>query len=203
MNTFRVVLSLFVFHIAGNVNAGCSRSDVDYYLSKGFSNDQVMSLCRDDSKLSEKTVSSLGKRGVKEKKVNNSNAQHFLEIAIKANSVDITSEAISFTRKHCIVYGEEDIYGFQPQVCLNVKTMLKRNGLMVLSKQARSLFSSDQQIQVGGGIAIELLTPLPKLSVGDKRDVMNELNVGDKLWISIRSEIDLDRVVQQITSLSK
>jgi hypothetical protein len=65
------------------------------------------------------------------------------------------------------------------------------------------LFSSDQQIQVGGGIAIELLTPLPKLSVGDKRDVMNELNVGDKLWISIRSEIDLDRVVQQITSLSK
>jgi hypothetical protein len=126
-----------------------------------------------------------------------------LEIAIKANSVDITSEAISFTRKHCIVYGEEDIYGFQPQVCLNVKTMLKRNGLMVLSKQARSLFSSDQQIQVGGGIAIELLTPLPKLSVGDKRDVMNELNVGDKLWISIRSEIDLDRVVQQITSLSK
>ena len=45
----KTVLNIGLFYIfAGNVNAKCSKEDVDYYLEKGFTTEQVAAMCSEE-----------------------------------------------------------------------------------------------------------------------------------------------------------
>jgi len=54
--TVHVLSSLVVILLLGNnANAKCNKEDINYYLEKGFTPDQVTALCSEEVTLSNKT----------------------------------------------------------------------------------------------------------------------------------------------------
>ena len=52
---YKVTSVIFLFLINGNVSAECTKENIDYYLEKGFTTEQVTALCSRNLEFKEKS----------------------------------------------------------------------------------------------------------------------------------------------------
>ena len=144
-----LVLMTTLISLSHNAYSACSRDDVDYYLSKGFSTDQITTLC--DTASQSKTPEQQAK--------SYNNTELFLREAIKGRNVVLTNHSLAYTLKVCINYGEEDLYGFAPKACPNVRFEITLKGLEA-KEPVKKLFFSPEEIEVKGTITRDVIDGL-------------------------------------------
>lgn len=180
--------------------AQCARNDVDYYLSKGFTPEQITNICaiaplRSDKSLGEAS-NSLPQQPALEKD------EQFLKHAIKGRNVLLTDDSLQYTLKVCIEYGDEDMYGFAPKACPKVRFTIARKGLEVIKSQKKYIFFGSDEIKVKSTVRREIVGDLEKNTAEEQQLIQQLLESSDHTVIPIRDDISLDSVEQVLLQIS-
>ena len=198
-NKTGLVLMATLTGLSHNAYSACSRDDVDHYLAKGFSTDQITTLCGTASSTQTENKSTASSQLSKQPASDN-DTELFLKEAIKGRNVLLSHDALSYTLKVCIEYGDEDLYGFAPTACPNVRFKLALKSLEVKEPVKRIFFSPDG-IEVQGDITRTIIDGLEKYKADDQTLIHNQLESGNKTMIPVRDDISIDKVFQTLEQL--
>ena len=185
--------------------AACSREDVQFYLDKGFSTEQITELCKSapDAKPAEDQVQQKEQDSSKQQVDSAAENEQFLKTAIKGKDIGLDDDTLYYTLRACIEYGEEDLFGFTPKACPDVKYVISLKGLEVLGDGRKYGFWGPKEVRVRSKISFEILGNLKDTKPEDRELIVEKLDQGDKTGIPIRSDIDLDRVQQVLLQLAE
>ena len=205
-------VALTALTVAHQVSAACSRDDVEYYLNKGFTTNQITAICQGSSapaapagtakpRVSAPVAEPAGRapaRAVRHTDeppaaIGNDN-EIFLKTAISSPEVFLTADALHYTREMCIEYGAEDLYGFAPKACPDVKFTIAFDGLEVLKAGKKYGFYGPAEVQVKGSIQREIIGQLRDQKPRDRKRILEKFESGDRTMIPVREDISLDRV---------
>lgn len=148
-NTLSAALLLFTASAA--VAGTCSREDIDHYLNRGFTPEQVVELCgnlpaetpppapkpapRVDAPPPAAPVKGPAPAPASPPPpvVGSSQEEVFrIQHSIDADKVEVTASDLIYTRDRCHKFGQEDALGQQPTACVVTRTTISRSGLQVL-----------------------------------------------------------------------
>lgn len=188
------------------VHAGCNRDDVEFYLSKGFSTDQITTLC-DSTKInknnSDRTTSD---SPIKQTQASESpdieNKQLFLREAIKGRNVLLTDNTLTYTLRVCITYGEEDMFGFAAKACPDIRFSVNLAGLNVQQPEKKSLFSPDS-IEIEGRITRSIIDGLEKFKPEEQKLISSLIETGNTTRIPVRDDISIDKLYRVLEELTR
>ncbi|MEN8129962.1 MAG: hypothetical protein ABFS45_07160 [Pseudomonadota bacterium] len=185
----------------------CSHKDVEFYLSKGFTTAQITALCtaapssetRSPAPSSEQSKDSLTTDATQTSPQNTVATQddaheQLLKTAIEGYDVSLSESALHYTRKLCVEYGEEDLFGFTPKACANVRFMIGFNGLDVQKARKKYWIYGPRQIKVKGHIEREIIGDLEPKHPDARKSILNKIDTGDETDIPIREGIPIERV---------
>lgn len=146
----------------------CTKADIDYYLQRGFTHNQVVRLCANspaqnpvrlntsspvinNTSRDYQTPSNSLQAGLSEDRV------YFETVLKQAKTASLTPSSLSYVSRECIKYGEENLAGLKSKVCANTRVTVNFKGLQIL-KAAKGVFLiRDQQMLVQGDIQREYL----------------------------------------------
>jgi hypothetical protein len=179
--------------------AACTRSDVDYYLEKGFTREQVVAIC---------TGRSLPKGGVEpipnrtplaptlsappiQKPAED--LEDFLRSAIDGYDVQLTDKALHYTRKTCIEYGPYNQFGIKTEACPDVRYSITREGMEVRKIKQAMLIFGNYEVIVTGRIDRRILD-LNRYKSALRPPIQAHLESGNETLIPIRDGIPRERL---------
>lgn len=193
---------VFMMH-SSQLNAGCSRDDVEYYLAKNFSNDQITVLCSAPSTTGNAVSHSQSQNTEQSSSTATADENElFLKTAIKAKNITMDSDYLSYTQKICIEYGDEDLYGFTPKVCPDVKFTITLKDLEVFETGKRYGFYGTMEVRVKSTIKRKIIGDLNDQKQEDRELILGKFEQGDKTAIPIRDDFSLEKVKQVLQQLS-
>jgi hypothetical protein len=192
--------------------AECSRSDIDYYLSKGFTTDQITDICKVSapSPTVEPSKSSTNEEHSDKKKIaplisakpTSNKDEKFFRESIKGRDIILTDNSLQYTLKTCIEYGDEDLYGFAPKACPKVRYEIALEGLEVIKSGKKYLIYGDEEVHVKGNIKREVIKGLEKLKPEERELFLKKLNLHNQTIIPVRDDVTADSVKQVLLDLS-
>lgn len=206
-NGIILIASLLFVVFSSQVNAACSRDDVEFYLGKGFTAEQITTLCSASAGPASDTLQS-GSQAEKQSSEQPSTASVeddntlFLKRAIKAQKINLNSDLLSYTQKICIEYGEEDLFGFTPKVCPEVKFIISLKGLEVIEMGKKYYFYGTQEVRVKSTIRREIIGELKEQKPEDREMILEKFEQGDQTAVPVRDDFSLERVKQVLQDLS-
>ncbi len=189
--------------VSGQAYATCSRDDVEFYLDKGFTNDQITTLCSAPS-VSENNPANTTKQNNEE----NSNAatvddkELFLKTAIKAKNIYLQDNSLHYTHEVCIEYGEEDLFGFTPKVCPQVEFIIALKGLEVIDTGKQHYFYGTEEIRVRSAVKREIIGELKQQKLEDRKLILEKFEKGNEVAIPVRGDFSPNRVKQVLLQLA-
>jgi len=201
--------------------AQCARHDIDYYLNKGFTPEQITAICtaapletatpinHEDSNFDIQSPETFNNKitpnqipDADQPPTTQKKNEQFLKEAIKGRNVILTENSLQYTLKVCIEYGEEDMYGFAAKACPIVKFVIARKGLEVIASRKKYIFFGDDEIKVKGIISREIIAGLEKNNAEELHKIQQQLESGDYTVIPVRDDISLDSVEQLLLQLA-
>lgn len=194
----------------------CAKTDIDYYLQRGFTHDQIVSLCSTVSAPMSKpsvninTIPTQNSRQYQSQNTrslpvqpqtsrSSSNAdQVYFETVLKATSAKLTPASLSYISKECVEYGEADLAGLKDKICANTKVTLPFNGLHVLKATKGVFLIKKQELLVKGNIQREYLS-LNSYSAKKQREIRAQLPESPRqLNLPVRKGIDPKQVAAKL-----
>lgn len=192
--------------LSNQVNAACSRDDVTFYLDKGFSTEQISVMCSSTS-AGVKSAADTQQSNAKNKEqgpsstVTDENAL-YLQRAIKAKNIKLNTESLQYTQKICIEYGEEDLFGFTPKACSNVKLNITLKGLEVVGTGKKYGFYGTPEVRVKATVTRVTSVELKNMNAEEREIFIKKLNNGKTTAIPVRDDFSLEKVSQLLQQLS-
>ncbi|MFP3982237.1 MAG: hypothetical protein ACLFV2_00905 [Desulfurivibrionaceae bacterium] len=209
----------------GQSQGACSRSDVDYYLEKGFTHEQIADICRgpvqekepirqdngsktevttDDPLSPDQSSETPTKTRPQSKSGYPGTPEKFLAESIDGYDIDITGDYLKYTRERCLEYGEEDLFGFKGKVCPEILYTIDLRGMKVLSSEKEYLFFGDERVKVEGEISRQIIGGLEELPEKERELVTETVQEdGDQLIIPIREGVPVKRVIDNLEKLGR
>ncbi len=196
------IVFLLVMMFSNHANATCNREDVEFYLSKGFTADQITALCAAVAPARETPQSKQLNSKQHSDSVVVDDSVLFLKRAIKAQNIKLNSDSLSYTQKNCIEYGEEDLFGFTPKVCPTVKYIILLKGLEVTETGKKYYFYGTQEVWVKSTIKREIIGELKDQNPEEREMILEKFEKGDETAIPVRDDFSLEKVKQVLQGLS-
>ena len=200
----RAILVLISGLFCTQVQAMCSRSDIEYYLDKGFTRAQVTALCGNDNASSrqrnkeaysdpaEYEASDAEKRRQEEEEI------YFIKSAIGAWDIELTPQKLEYTRKFCIAAGKTPEVEGRTRVCPNVRYRIYFKGLEVGGYERKYFFLGRREVEVMGKVRRKLLHDLREYPSDLRRELLtaykNSLRK-DATFIPVRRDVPIHRVI--------
>lgn len=205
----------------------CSKADIDFYLQRGFSHEQVVRLCNNADVMGQKTPATISPVPAQTmpvvtpaipptdttipttdtvkpagNKVSQSDLIYF-KTAIESDQVELTPGTLSYMRSGCIKYGEEDFIGFKEDACVKTRTTIDRSGLKVIKAQSGIMLVRDAELIVTGNIKREILDA-DKLKAKKRKGLLAEYSLNPtQINIPLRSGIKPNEVAARLQALAK
>ena len=203
---------------AGDVKAACSRSDVEFYLDKGFSHEQITAICSGAEvptvMESEVKAGEAGEAEVRQSETEISetrsetasetarNDASFLAGAIEGNDVEVGMESLKYTTRDCFEYGEEDSNGFRKKACPEVRFSIDFEGMKIKRSGRKEFLYGPRVIVVKGRIERQILSGVEHLGKYDRKEVHRVLERNDEVAIPIRKGIPLREAVDALSNIA-
>ncbi len=182
----------------------CSKADIDYYLQRGFSHDQVIRLCAGNATQSSTSQSTSQTNTAAPLAMNRPQNNEliadrvYFETVLNAQSANLTPTYLSYTTKECIKYGEENLGGLRDKACVNSHIKVNFKGLKVIKAIKGILLIRDQEMVLQGNISREYLN-YNSLSPAQQAVIRNKLPTHpNRLDFPVRKGIDPKLVAQKL-----
>ena len=187
-------------------HAECSRSDVDYYLDKGFTQAQVTALCgggetsprRDRGYEAYDDPVDRQAREAEERRRGEENI-YFIKSALAATDIEITPQKLEYTRKFCIVGGNAYDVEARTRLCPNVRYRVYFKGLEIGEQERKYLIVGRREIEVIGEIKHKMLHDLREYPRELRRQLLNAYKNATRAgatFIPVRKDVPIHRVVE-------
>jgi len=217
MSQYIKIIIIFAFFLSSSyLYANCSKEDIDYYLEKGFSHDQVTKLCSSESK-SKKNNNYIS---FKDEYVDTQDAEYqkrmrierqvFLKGSIAARNVKIRGSILSYLEEIC---GRNSIKksgsadGANVEGCAMVKTSINLANIEVNPNAKRErVFFGDKQIHVKGEVDKKIVGGLENLDAFSKKLITPVLtqkisSKPDEARIPIKKGLDFNYALESFNDI--
>ena len=204
-----VVFTATVFAVGvlcAPAHAGCSRSDIDYYLDKGFTQEQVTALCSEGSSArdqgnryrpyddpAERYAREAEQQRRKDEKIN------FIKASVSAWDIELTPRKLEYTRKFCLAAGKTPEVEGRTRVCPNVRYRIYFKDLEVGAYERKYFFLGRREIEVKGKVKRKMLHDLREYPSDLRRELLGaykHASRGDGTFIPVRRDAPIHRVTE-------
>ena len=212
----KIIITFVFFLLSSHLYANCSKEDINYYLEKGFSHDQVTKLCSSESK-SKKNNNYIS---FKDEYVDTQDAEYqkrmrierqvFLKGSIAARYVKIRGSILSYLEEIC---GRNSIKksgsadGANVEGCAMVKTSINLANIEVNPNAKRErVFFGDKQIHVKGEVDKKIVGGLENLDAFSKKLITPVLmqkisSKPDEARIPIKKGLDFNYALESFNDI--
>lgn len=212
----RLFLGSIMLAWVGVAGAACERSDVDYYLSKGFTQAQIAALCAQAGGLSGDANSQSSYKAYSEQTMRRAEVvrqrrkqeeqDYFLQSALAGWDAKVTSRWFEYTRRLCVATGNNPDITARTKVCPEVRYQIHFKGLQVMNYEREYVVFGRRQLEVKGDIRRKLLHDFKEYP----RDVQRKLLAVYKskvrdgaTFIPIRRDIPMQRVINVLREYAR
>ena len=185
----------------GPSRAACDRDDVDHYLAKGFSPEQITTLCGDNKNAVTPEPSHAS--GEEVAIPNFDKHRKLLIESIAGYDISLDENRLAYTKRECVENDDEDQYGFSTKTCFEVRYGIERNGLEVKGLSKKYLFLGDTVLTLKGKVDRDVKLDLTKYRAVVKDRIRMTVGMGDKLSIPIHDGLPEGRVLQAFKEIIK
>lgn len=207
---------LILLTLASTASSGeCARTDIDYYLERGFSHDQITKICSTEKNpTTEVTDTRQPTAPVQEvthppqkaaavaSDVQDTQDTVYLQTVIDAETVDITEDYISYTIDRCLDYGEER-FSLTESSCVIMQTRIARNGLKVINTVNPIILLRDAQLLINARIHREIVFKHP-IKPSEKTAFLKDYPLRlEELNIPLKRGIMPDEVAKVLKRMAK
>ena len=198
--TIVVISSIFTTTTA--LANSSSKSDIDYYLQRGFTNDQVVKLCVGTS--SNQNNASNQNTVLQSQAVNQlSEDQSYLSAALAANDVTLSNQNLTLLPRECIKYGPPNNADLIETICVDTKLSISLSGMTVGRASSGLLFVKDATVNVKGNIQREFVG-INRLRRQDREAILETMKTNpSEVSLSVRRGIAPSSVRQRLAKYSK
>lgn len=216
--TLFIIAASSLFVSTNLVASSCSKADIDYYLQKGFTHNQVVRLCAipgattaAPSQVPARRVtapvtptSSYNNNYSNPAPVPNQQFsaaredQVYLEAALKATNIKLTPPVLSYNAKECIEYGDKNLAELNDEACVKSKITINLKGLRIVKASKGIFLLKDTEMLLEGDIQREYLN-INSIRRQDREAIQRLLpNKPRQLNLPIRNGIDPKQVSEKL-----
>ncbi len=204
--TFILVCAVALCAATG-VASACSRADVDYYLEKGYTREQVAAICDEG-----RAPGGLRKRDyetyddAREEEIRDDVRGRgrdgniaFLQSAVSAWDVKATPRHLTYTRKLCLGAGGGREVTARIKICPEVRYRVYFAGLKVHGHQREFVPPGTREIEVEGKVKRKLLHDFDEYPPATRRQLLGSYRARTRQGgtaIPIRKDYPMQRVYQ-------
>ncbi len=207
----RIIGSLMCLFACSHTAAECSRGDVNYYLEKGFSHEQVTAICGGNSssdnrqrgryQAHEDPDLELERTLRAEKKI----ADDILlaRTAIAGWDIELTPKKLEYTRKFCVTAGKTSEVEGRTRACPDVRYRIHFPNLKVKDFERKYFFIGQREIEVVGKVQRKLLSRFDEYPRDLQRELLQKYRSTirkDGTFIPIRKDVAIARIVTLLKS---
>lgn len=195
-------LAAAVWLICTSAQAACSRGDVDYYLDKGFTPEQVAALCGDDRpdnrpdvrrserrdeahdappprpaakpRRAGKDADERAPRATASERRRMGEDAYFMVSALAAWDVKLTRSGLEYTRKLCFTAGQTREVEGRTKICPDVRHRIHFKGLQVGDYKRKYYFVGQREIEVTGKIQRKMTYDFRRFPSRVRRQLIKE-----------------------------
>ncbi len=186
-----------MFSIAGSVlcltatasHADCSRADVDHFLGRGFTPEQVVLLCGGDGNNSGSEIV------VEESTEAERDLRELLLRSVDARHVDVDANHLQWEGELCAEYAPPNLAGRPRERCGPVTIQATRNAVQVGEVRKQVLFFGEHGVELVGHIEQGWKIDPEGLSAADRRRLQeNTPAVTDSALLPLHDRADPEEV---------
>lgn len=186
---FLSIVGSVLFLTVNAASANCSRADVDHFLSRGFTPEQVVLLCGGESSETEPEVvvdeSTEAERDLRELLLRSVNAKH----------VDLDANHLKWQDELCAEYAPPNLAGRPRERCGPVTIEAARNAVKVGEVRKQVLFFGEHGVELVGHIEQDWKIETEGLSAADRRRLKeNSPAVTDSALLPLHDRADPDEI---------
>jgi len=198
------ILAVSSLFIATDLMANtCSKGDIDYYLQRGFSHDQVLQLCGTATAPKQVQYSGGTYAPPNPQMTALREDQIYLETALDAKNVKITPQNLTYSGKECAEFGPPNNTDLIEEACVTSKVTIDFAGLQVIKTSSGLFLVKDAEFIVRGNIKREYLD-FNRVRRQEKSEVLRLLpNNPKEVNIPVRRGIHPKEVVAKLRKYIK
>ena len=174
----------------------CSKSDIDYYLQRGFTNDQVVQLCAGPAVTQNTAQANTQTQAQTQQSQQNNQIredQSYLSAAIDANNITMTSQNLTLFPRECIDYSPsvgKASADLIETICVNTKLNINFAGMRIGKATKGFFLVRDPSLNIKGNIQREFVG-INELRRQDKETILKVLSTNPKeVFLRIRTGIN-------------
>ena len=174
---YKLISILLIYFFSKTSFANCSKEDINYYLEKGFTTEQVTALCsRDDglTSIKEDVYKSYSEEYADEEdeeylRQMRIERQVFFKSSLGVQSVNIRKDILTFIVYECAKDGlAKPGSDFNKKGCAEVLTKIKLSEVEVVEKEFKEkVFFGNRQILVKGNVVSKIVGGMEELNTYD------------------------------------
>lgn len=191
----RLATALLLSGLASAQAADCSRQDIDHYLDRGFTPQQVLELCR---------PAPAGAEQATRTPTQELDLQSELRDLIDGFGIVLDENHLLFSRELCIAYDRPNYAEQRKKACGEAHYRIARQGLQVLSASSKLLFWGRDSVKVASPqITRRFELGQDDLSARDQAKLAEALEQGDQLEIPVREGVAPGQLQLRLQKLVK
>ena len=181
----------------GTARAECARADVQFYLDRGFTQQQIAQLCAPEPAASRRyrayADEYVERRDAEDQARRHADWESALRTAIDATEVEVRRGHLHYTRRLCVREGLSGHRELMLQSCPRIRFRIRLAGLEVHDRERRKrVFFGASAIEVRGAVdRAELPGAFADIPNPVTRDILRaKLETGDTTRIPLRDGIE-------------
>ncbi|MBC6413476.1 MAG: hypothetical protein GDA45_00860 [Chromatiales bacterium] len=199
-----------------SATAECNRNDVEYFLKKGFSREQVTAICEvakpqrfgESTPQNQEDYEAYNKQlearlRIERKLQKEEDDILLLKTAIAGEDVKITADWLDFKSPFCIAAGNNPDVEARVRVCPLVLYRIYFKGLQVKEYQRKYVIFGKRELEVEGTIKRKLLNDLRGYPPGIRMELLDAYKANVRkggTFIPIRKDYPINKVQQVLRS---
>jgi hypothetical protein len=212
-----------LFLTASNAHAACSRDDISFYLSEGFTQEQITAICTVATEPAAPSTPATPEPAAPSTPAtpepaapstpatpepaeggSNKDTERYLREAIKGHDIHVEEGFLHYTARVCIPYGQfnDNKEPWAKETCELVRHKVTLRGM----RAKRELFSTSlfqpRQIYLEGQIERELVSDLDNFSSTSRRQIIRNLQTEVKAIVPIKENMSLDRLLESLNKIA-
>lgn len=214
-----------LFLTATNAHAACTRDDISYFLSEGFTPEQITAICTAAKEAAAPSTPATPEPVTTEAATpsppattepaasvavvppaggDNKDAENYLREVIKGGDVHIAEGFLHYTARICIPYGKfnNNKEPWTEEACEQVRHKVALRGMRAKREWVSTELFQPRQIYLEGQIEREFVSDLDRFSPSSRRQIIQNLQTEVKAFVPIKENMSPDRLLEFLNKIA-
>lgn len=184
--------------------AACERSDVEFYLNKGFSPEQITQLCAEPVPQTAVPVNSIqAEPHVEPEILEHQQILEDLAKSLKVEALSVVNGQLMFQQRFKVKYGEEDVFGNLQEVKPSMQVSIDLSSMRLIKAAKRVPIIRGAYVLLSGDIQQNVIEPeqyKPKQLQGIEDFLAEEVGQ-NTVKIKVYADADINKVGADLQEL--